>query len=273
TFFIVSGTPEGFSAIWACLLPASGLLLFGRKKGAVLCVIQLLILVFFFETPIGNSFLMYPYTASFKLRFPMLYIAFFALSFLLETIRSVTFDEMKKAQAKYEYLYRHDALTEVYNRYGFNEKMDALLEGNYSGKISMLILDIDHFKQVNDTYGHPFGDVVLKRLAALLVRKSGAEADVCRWGGEEFAVLFIGDADAVAYGNDILNTMRNTPLLVDDISVRITASIGIAIFENNSGVTPAAFVRLADRCLYEAKEKGRNTLVSRQGDVSENVKI
>lgn len=266
TFFVVSGTPEGFSAIWACLLPASGLLIFRRKRGTILCAAMLLILVFLLQTPLGNSFLHYPYTTSFKLRFPMLYVAFFAVSFLLETIRALTFAEMKKAQAKYEYLYRHDALTGLYNRYGFNERMDALLDEHEAGPIALLILDMDCFKRINDAYGHAFGDVVLQNTAALLVDIAGPNADVCRWGGEEFAIMLRGEEDAAQCGSEILNALRETAFQSSGTPVKVTASIGVVTATSHAELNPAVLVRAADNCLYSAKESGRDTLVHRTLD-------
>ena len=264
TFFVVSGTPEGFSAIWACMLPASGLLLFRRKRGSALCALMFVILVFFLDTPLGNSFLQYPYTASFKLRFPMLFTAFFAVSFLLETVRAMTFDEMRKAREKYEYLYRHDALTELYNRYGFNERMDGLLNGENKGPVTLMILDLDYFKQVNDSYGHPFGDVVLKKTADILVKTAGAGADVCRWGGEEFAIMLSGERDAEQRGRDILSALCEMPIQTDGGVINISASMGVASADSAEGLEPGAFVRMADACLYAAKENGRNGLVCRK---------
>lgn len=260
TYFIVSGIPEGFSAIWACMIPASGLLLFQRKRGSLLCGAMFAVLLFFFETPFGRSLLMYSYTNSFMLRFPMLYVAFFAVSFLLETIRAITFDELKKAQGKYEYLYRHDALTGVYNRYGFNEQLSVLLQKEQTA-FSLLILDLDHFKKINDIYGHTQGDIVLREVAALLTEHSGDQAAVCRWGGEEFAVLFPDSADAEKVGWEIISILRSQPIKTEVGSIRTTASIGVA--STNGGYIDAQeLIRAADACLYASKQNGRNTLTA-----------
>lgn len=100
TFFLVSGNPDGFSAIWIAMLPACGLLLFGRKRGTVLCAVMFAILVFLFWIPAGRALLLYDYNRTFLARFPILCVAFYLLSLLLETIRSVTQNELDKLRAK-----------------------------------------------------------------------------------------------------------------------------------------------------------------------------
>lgn len=260
-FFIVSGEPEGFSAIWVCMVPASGLLLFGKKRGTALCAVELGLILFFFYLPFGRSLLRYPYTASFLLRFPMLYIAFFAVAFLLETIREATYDALQESRRQYIYLYAHDALTNVYNRYGFNEQMDALLKEPREQGVALLILDIDYFKNVNDRYGHTCGDVMLNEIAALLVSKSGADAVVCRWGGEEFSVILPNAADCGRIAEEIQAGIRGLVVSVGQETARTTASIGMVVVPPLVYASPAALVTQADRCLYKAKEAGRDRIV------------
>ena len=96
TFFIVTGTPEGFSAIWALMLPAGGMLTFGKKRTTVLSAIMLGIILFFFDTTLGQSYLQYDYTDSFMLRFPMAFCAFYLLALFLETVREKLTAELKR---------------------------------------------------------------------------------------------------------------------------------------------------------------------------------
>ncbi len=260
-FFIVSGTPEGFSVIWVCMLPTSGLLLFGRKRGSILCAIMFVILIFLFQTAIGNSVLQYSYTASFKLRFPMLYAAFYCVSFLLETIRTVTQLKLADTQKQYEYLYLHDALTGIYNRYGFNQHIDLLTSTVQSHSYSLSIIDIDHFKNVNDTYGHFLGDDVLKTIADTLCIESGSNAEVCRWGGEEFAILLKDGSKSKQIAEHLLTSVQNLSIPIDNHTVSITVSIGTVIVSPDTKADPASLVMQADACLYQAKENGRNQSV------------
>lgn len=95
TFFIVSGTPEGFSALWVLLLPVGGMIAFGKRRTTVLSIIMFLILLFFFYTEVGRAYLHYNYTESFMLRFPMAFAAFFAVGYFLETVRERTYNEIE----------------------------------------------------------------------------------------------------------------------------------------------------------------------------------
>ena len=101
-FFVLSGHPEGFSALWLLMLPVAGMFVFGKKRNTVLCLLMFLFLIFVFYTPLGKSLLRYEYTQSFMLRFPMAFFAFFLLSYFLETVRESTFNELenlKKSQS------------------------------------------------------------------------------------------------------------------------------------------------------------------------------
>ena len=107
SFFLVTGNPEGFSVIWICMLPSLGLFFFGRDRGSLLCGVMLLILLFFLWTPWGQSILtifqhpnytpsFHGYTDSFKMRFPVLFIAFYLMAFFLESMRLFAYREMSR---------------------------------------------------------------------------------------------------------------------------------------------------------------------------------
>ena len=102
TFFIVSGTPEGFSILWILMLPFAGMMVFGRKRTTILSSIMLAILVFFFYTPFGRSMLIFDYSDAFLTRFPICFLAFFLFGFVLETFRRVTADELEKLRNEQE---------------------------------------------------------------------------------------------------------------------------------------------------------------------------
>ena len=256
-YFIISGNPDGFSILWVCMLPACGLLTFGRKGGSLLCAGMFLIVVFLLDTPWGLSLVQYSYSATFRMRFPLLYAAFYLASLLLESIRMLTQKKMVEAQQLYRYLYAHDALTELFNRHGFNERMNQLFFEN-TRNLALIILDIDHFKDVNDRYGHPVGDDVLKSVGLALASHVGARGSVCRWGGEEFAVLIPACGDAEAEAGALLDVVRALRIPVGDEFVSVTASVGSARTPAAASITAAQLVNAADGCLYQAKKRGRN---------------
>lgn len=156
-----------------------------------------------------------------------------------------------------------DALTGLYNRWYVMEKIDSEMNRalRHGSPISVLMLDIDHFKRINDSYGHPVGDQVLKSVGQVL-RDSCRVYDVPgRYGGEEFCIVLpetqIGNTTAVA--ERIRSRLATTPLSVGDASIVVTASIGIAGMDSNEGVLSATtLVERADRALYSAKHHGRN---------------
>ncbi len=257
TYFIISGNPDGFSILWVCLLPACGLLAFGRKAGTLICLGMLLEVLFLLHTPLGQSLVEYAYSATFKMRFPMLYIAFYFASLLLETMRELTQNKLLETQALYRSLYSHDALTGVFNRYGFNELMDRyFLERREN--LALIILDIDYFKRINDEYGHVQGDLVLQNVAKRIQCGAGADANVCRWGGEEFAVLIPACENAQAVAEQLHESIEAEAIALDAGSVCITFSVGAALARTTTDCTAAQLVTLADACLYRAKQNGRD---------------
>ena len=260
-FFLVFGEPEGFSAIWVALLPSCGLLLYGLKNGTLISAGQFCILVFLFWTTPGNELLQIEYTDSFLLRFPLLYMAFFAVGFLFELLRSLMANELTEARNRYYFMHNHDALTGVYNRYGFNDRMDELLRKNGDAGCAFAIADLDYFKTVNDECGHAVGDEVLRRVAEDCVRLAGEHASVCRWGGEEFAILFHSDAEAEAICERILEERRTAIFRFDEHTFCKTISIGLVLIPSGHSMTAADIVNHADANLYLAKEQGRNRLI------------
>lgn len=257
TFFIISGIPDGFSILWVCLLPACGLLTFGRKGGTLLCLGMLAILLFLLETPWGLRLLQYEYSPTFRMRFPLLYVAFYFASLLLESIRMLTHKKLIETQELYRYLYAHDALTKLYNRHGFNERMDRFFSAKQTD-LALIILDIDHFKMVNDLHGHLTGDAVLQSAGSAIAAAVGERGCVCRWGGEEFAVLIPDCRDLSQETETLLAVIRAVSVPTEQSAVTVTVSIGAALACRTENITAVQLVNAADACLYRAKERGRD---------------
>lgn len=254
TFFIVSGNPEGFSAIWICMLPSCGMLLYGRRRTTVLCLVMLIIMLFFFRVPYGQQFLQYNYTSSFKMRFPVLFVTFFMLSYFLETIRKVTNYELNRIRKKYEHLSLHDELTGVLNRHGLKELEEKQKRGNYQ---TVVMMDIDFFKKVNDTYGHDTGDIVLAEVAGRMERD--LETSVCRWGGEEFVAWFPEGLDDINKPEKLRNDIEEMDIATNHGDIRVTVSMGAVTAAGDDLLEKV--INRADDCLYKAKQTGRNKVV------------
>jgi len=156
-----------------------------------------------------------------------------------------------------------DALTGLYNRWYVMEKIESEMNRSlrHGSPVALLMLDIDHFKRINDSFGHAAGDQVLKSFGQVL-RESCRVYDVPgRYGGEEFCIILpetrVGSTTAVA--ERIRQRLAASRFDIGSDRVAITASIGIAGMEADGGiVSSAALIERADRALYSAKNNGRN---------------
>ena len=152
-----------------------------------------------------------------------------------------------------------DPLTGILNRREFDQRLDVAVARalRLDIDLSLLVLDIDHFKAVNDTYGHAVGDQALQRVSAMLSARARANDAVARLGGEEFAVLLEGTdaAHAQLYAEDVRTAIGASP-----IAPHFTVSIGVAQLDPCTG-NAVKMMRDADRVLYRAKETGRNRVV------------
>ncbi|MDW0109556.1 sensor domain-containing diguanylate cyclase [Sporosarcina aquimarina] len=151
-----------------------------------------------------------------------------------------------------------DPLTRLLNRRALNERAHILVEQNVS--FSLVILDIDRFKRVNDTFGHSMGDEVLKFLAQQIKKEIGDLGTCYRFGGEEFVILL--PITSVELATDIVNKLRITVAEKESpVGESITFSAGIAEMPRHSQHL-LRLIEIADECLYEAKETGRNRVVN-----------
>jgi len=158
-----------------------------------------------------------------------------------------------------------DGLTGLTNHRTFQDRLEAqlALAQRYGKRVSLLICDVDHFKAVNDTYGHPAGDEVLRGLARTLLREARGTDVVARYGGEEFAVVMpeTDAAGAVVIAERIRDRVARLVFETAQGPLRVTVSLGTATFPDDAR-TKAALVERADACLYHAKRHGRNQAVS-----------
>ncbi len=174
--------------------------------------------------------------------------------------------------ARFDELYRlatHDELTGLYNRRMFADiSKRAIAASRRVGRtLSMLFLDLDGFKQVNDTYGHYIGDCLLKEVAARIVSSVRCSETAARLGGDEFIILF----ESVSHISDVENAARrliesiSAPYSIDGKEVRVGASAGISSFPADGGEY-AQLVDHADHALYQAKREGKGTFRIFSGD-------
>ncbi len=261
-FFTITGHPDGFSVLWLCLIPSFVLCIFGRKLGSIVCGIAFLAVIFLFWIPVGRNLLQFDYNSTFLLRFPFLFLAIYLLSLFIETIRAETQRQLYKIETKYKYLYRHDALTNLYNRYGFNEAIQHIFSNDEINKLSLMIFDIDNFKMVNDKYGHDIGDEVLKNMSSIMKEIFCEHTFYSRWGGEEFTALLTCNHDPLEMAELLRKTINERIWKIEKYDVHITVSIGLCIVENKQSINAATLLKIADQCLYQAKKSGKNCVIN-----------
>jgi diguanylate cyclase (GGDEF)-like protein len=181
-------------------------------------------------------------------------------------------DQLRAAKGQLERLSITDGLTGLYNHRHFEERLaeEFRRSQRYGDPVSLMMLDLDHFKEVNDRFGHPFGDRVLRE-AAELIRTSIRDPDICaRYGGEEFAIILPKThlQGALAVAERMFKSLRAKRYAVDCAGepsvLAVTASVGIATFPSKDVSSPELLVKLADEALYRAKRGGRNTICLHQ---------
>ncbi|HIJ65823.1 MAG TPA: sensor domain-containing diguanylate cyclase [Candidatus Hydrogenedentes bacterium] len=187
--------------------------------------------------------------------------------------RAHLFESIQKANERLEYLAITDGLTGLYNHRHFHERLEEEFERarRYRVPLSCLMLDIDDFKQVNDTYGHLQGDNVLREMAARILRTVRKSDTVARYGGEEFVIIMpqTGAHGAAAEAERLRHVLGSAPYEGMPEEVRVTVSVGVAVLEQDAMRDCEAIIRVADGALYRAKHKGKNRIVvaGPEGDV------
>ncbi len=178
----------------------------------------------------------------------------YEMRFLAKTYNLMNTTQLQSKQ-KLDYEANHDKLTGIYNRRGY----DYLLSNTDLETSALMLIDVDHFKRYNDTYGHEMGDRVLKKVADVLKTSFRSDDFVCRIGGDEFAVILIhlGPSLLSLVQHKYDSITKKLSETLDDIPA-ITISTGVAFGEDR--ITSSALFKNADTALYEAKEAGRSAL-------------
>jgi two-component system cell cycle response regulator len=185
----------------------------------------------------------------------------------VNTVLRVSYgDELETQYARdmYEAMLR-DGLTGAFNRRYFDNRLASELAfaQRHQTALSVVLFDIDHFKQVNDTHGHPAGDAVLRQLATRVFQAIRAEDVLARYGGEEFGVVGrdIDEDHALLLGERLRLLVSSTPFRLASVDLPVTISLGVAELGKSGAQDAAQLVKAADEALYRAKASGRNRTV------------
>lgn len=198
-------------------------------------------------------------------------IFFVAVILISTTIYNYRYEEIAKSilleetNLKLNYMSNHDPLTGLLNRRSFatqvTEKMKCFTKAKDSA--ALILIDIDHYKHINDKFGHPIGDIVLKEVSTVLTGYIKTTDLATRWGGEEFLIFLSQTSidDAYSLAENIRLAIQNKIILVDEFKIQVTASFGVSVLKDNLPNSFNTSYKSADAALYKAKNQGRNQVV------------
>lgn len=170
--------------------------------------------------------------------------------------------ELESLNLKFQYQAEHDALTGVYNRgYFQTELASRFAHCQYTNEdLGCILIDLDYFKNVNDTHGHAYGDLVLKEFSKLLLNAHSDSDIAARYGGEEFVILLSGATweECKLVAEQIRSSAESLIYNDGSTELQVTVSIGVSSLQEHQPESPEKLVSMADESLYKAKEKGRN---------------
>lgn len=272
-FLIYTQDNNGTRILWCFVYPIANIFVFGNKVGvfwSIFLIIIVNILILFLE----NIY----YNFTFIVLFTFIYLAITGIIALMEhhkhsyylnlinkqALLEKEIKEKNKLEEELIKLSQTDSLTGLLNQKHFWEFSQKEIERaiRYNTSICMAIIDIDFFKKINDTYGHPIGDRILKDLSIHLkkiIRKSDL---LGRIGGEEFAFLFLNMDDSQTYKKleELRLTINKLPFKIDGKNIHITISIGLAKYTKEITSIENLYKKV-DSALYIAKNKGRNCII------------
>lgn len=268
--------------LWAYAFPLGAIFLFGNRIGFVWSMVLLLLIIILF---VISEKIQTIYLTSFQIRFAITYFVVASMTSWIEYYRhryqneslqshKVLLIQQKELESEIErrvelekqltYLAQTDSLTQVFNRYYFWQRAQTELERSqrYNIQTSLAVLDIDYFKTINDTYGHPIGDKVLQTLSDYCTKSLRTSDIFARIGGEEFAflLLHVNLDEAHAKMEILRQEIESIIVSIDNkSSLSFTVSIGISMLDETISSLDQLY-KLADAQLYLAKNSGRNCI-------------
>lgn len=258
-YLVYSGGVNGTGHVWIYCIPPVSLFLHGLKRGLLevfLFIVALVFILFYMDSPFNEL----GYHPDLKPRIIYSFILIAFLSTIYEYISSRFNQSLQELSMKLELAARTDPLTGLLNRRGLEQK----LEQKAWGAPALLLMDVDHFKNINDEHGHEYGDEYLQLVACslegLLMKYPSLTS---RWGGEEFLVVLEHPAIMADVAELIRKSISHATLTTQQ-GANISSTISIGVAEVKVGESMIKALSRADKALYEAKHTGRNKVVVAQ---------
>ncbi|EAR09037.1 GGDEF domain-containing protein [Reinekea blandensis] len=268
-YLVYAGGANQTGPLWVYLLPPVVMFLSGLKRGMMitaLFVLGYLIIVFF---P-GNALGAVDYSYEFKTRLLYSFLTLTFLAAVYEQSRQSSYQKLNELKQDFERQASQDTLTHLLNRRGMRERIryEVRRSQRNNQPITFILADLDHFKEINDHYGHDTGDTVLIQVSQLLQDSVRQQDSIARWGGEEFLFLLpeTNARQAMQLAEKIRSIIESHPLNSDQPPLTTTMSFGIAEMldlENHQST-----IAEADNRLYQAKSQGRNCVVGPEAENS-----
>ena len=257
---LIGGEEDSLLLYWILLLPAFSFISFGLLEGLVSSGSMFIIVLVVFWTPLSDLALVYETPLAIKLRFSILFLICFVFGIACEAIRYVTASRLKKANEQLEFASLHDSLTNAANQNYLAKYLDTIFQNkSQEGYFGCLFIDVDGFKEVNDSYGHLFGNIVLVRIAETLM--SEKSAFVCRWGGDEFVVCFNGvEKEELMKIADEYRVKIAKEAFEEHPDFHITISVGVTLLEVDETFNFNKVLEMTDVEMRHAKEQGKNKI-------------
>ncbi|MFT2092955.1 diguanylate cyclase [Paraglaciecola sp. 2405UD69-4] len=258
-YLIYSGGNNNTGPLWIYLVPPVALFFGGLKKGGIHIAIFVLIICFllFYE---NGVFVEAQYSKEFKLRLIYSFLTVTCLFGFYEKMRQSSFKSLKKMSDKFESQAMHDQLSGLLNRRGMLEKLEQEFSRakRANSVLTIMMCDIDHFKLINDEFGHTQGDEIIEHLAKEFKVNLRKQDAVARWGGEEYLFLLpdTQGEDALVIAEKLRKKIAAASFTHQDKQFNVTISIGVHQATLEDSINQA--ISKADKCLYHAKLGGRN---------------
>ena len=257
----IGGMVGNGSVVWLMILPSLSIVAMGRKHGSIVFFFAYFAVLLMFLPPLANYT---PYKYNPAGRIWVLLVMFFCWIFawIAEYARYKTQEQLIDVVTHLEHYAFTDTLTRIGNRREFENtfiRENALLLRK-NKPFAIVMFDIDHFKAINDRYGHNAGDAVLVHTANLLRNSLRGSDQVCRWGGEEFTALLpdIALGEAAEIAERIRETVESTPCIYENYPIYYTISAGVHLCVEDLPLEK--HIQQVDSLLYQAKKNGRNQI-------------
>ena len=259
-YLCYDGGPDGFLHLWVLLIPAFSFITFGMFEGFITALPAFIAMEIFFW---ANDMALMKYSnlsVDFRLRMTLVYLVCLLLGFYAEMLRHIAAKRLRSFTENFKYASMHDSLTGLANQNLLAKYLDDTYQNRQKDTtLGCLFVDVDSFKNVNDTYGHLFGNVVLVKIGEIL--SSEKDCFVCRWGGDEFVVCAVNiQEDLLVRIGEKFRAAVSACTFKDFPDFHITVSVGAVVIPVDEKFNFDHVLDLADYANRTAKKKGKDNV-------------